>query len=301
MKKYSPALVALFLLIFGLQSPIPAHAADVLVNGSFSDASGGWQGASYSGQGNDACPNGEANIGTWAANTLSFSYIKTTVYQDVVISKPSTLKLTFNVKNRADQVNTQWFSADLGTSSTGNFTPTTSGQTVSLSYATTVPNQTVRVSFTGQDELFWAGCYASQVTSASLSVVAAAEPEKIFLPNDLLATAAPTFTKIGEYVSCSLGSYGYRSTRNNNGVITSQDLDSATILLRSNGEVIGSASTDNYTNSPRSILGIKDSTVDVKIVGGVASWKLASDSASAVISCQILAYKEHQMTDTTIK
>ena len=181
-------------LIFSSFQMVSANAADALVNGNFSDTGGGWVGASYTGAGNSACPNGEANIGTWQSNTLSFSYVKKTIYQDVVISKPSIVKLTFTVKNRPDQANTQWFSADLGSSSTGNFTPTTAGQTVSLTFTTTVANQSIRVAFTGQDGSYWAGCYASQVTNASLSFVTPVEPEKIFLPNDLLATTAPSFT-----------------------------------------------------------------------------------------------------------
>jgi hypothetical protein len=211
------------------------------------------------------------------------------------------VQLTFDVQNRNDQQFTRWFSADLGTTTTGNFTPSTTIATKTLTFQTTTANEVVRVAFTGQDQLNWAGCYGSVVNHISLTVVVVVEPEKVFLPNDLLATTAPTFTKIGEYVSCSLGSYGYRDARNINGPITAKDLDSATILLRSNGEIIGSASTDAYVNYPRALLGIKDSAIDVKITGGAANWKLSGVDASAQLSCQILAYKEHQITYTTVK
>ena len=302
MKKRILVTLAFSLLFSGTQQ-ISAQAADALVNGTFSSTGGGWTDASYSGSGNAACPSGQPNIGTWGANALSFSYIQNTVYQDVVISKPSTIKLTFTVQNRFDQTVTTWFSADLGSVSTGNFTPTTTAQTVSLSFTTTTANQTVRVSFTGQDGSFWSGCYASQVTNAFLSVTQSVvvEPEKIFLPNDLLATTAPTFTRIGDYISCTLGNYGYRDARNSTGPITVKDLDSATVLLRNGTEIIGSASTDAYLNYPRSLLGIKDSAVDVKITGGAANWKLSGIDSSAQLSCQILAYKEHQITYTTVK
>jgi hypothetical protein len=303
MKKRILVTFVLSLLLSGVQQ-ISAQAADALVNGTFSSSGGGWSDASYSGSGNAACPSGQPNIGTWGANALSFSYAKNTVYQDVVISKPSTVKLTFTVQNRFDQTVTNWFSADLGSVSTGNFTPTTTPQAVSLSFTTTTANQTVRVSFTGQDGSFWAGCYGSQVTNAYLSFPAPAavvEPEKIFLPNDLLATTAPTFTRIGDYISCTLGNYGYRDARNSTGPITAKDLDSATVLLRNGTEVIGSASTDAYVNYPRSLLGIKDSAIDVKITGGAANWKLSGVDAKAELSCQILAYKEHQITYTTVK
>jgi hypothetical protein len=303
MKKRILVTFVFSLLLSGVQQ-ISAQAADALVNGTFSSTGGGWTDASYSGSGNAACNFGLPNIGTWGANALSFSYAKNTVYQDVVISKPSTVKLTFTVQNRFDQTVTTWFSADLGSVSTGNFTPTTTAQAVSLSFTTTTANQTVRVSFTGQDGSFWAGCYGSQVTNAYLSFPAPAavvEPEKIFLPNDLLATTAPTFTRIGDYISCTLGNYGYRDARNSTGPITAKDLDSATVLLRNGTEIIGSASTDAYVNYPRSLLGIKDSAIDVKITGGAANWKLSGIDSSAQLSCQILAYKEHQITYTTVK
>jgi hypothetical protein len=302
MKRQFLITIASAILMSSIQQ-VSAQAADSLVNGSFSSTGGGWTDASYSGTGDPACPSGQPNIGTWAANTLSFSYVKNTVYQDVVISKPSTVKLTFTVKNRADQANTTWFSADLGSVSTGNFTPTITEQTVSLSFTTTTANQIVRVSFTGQDGSFWAGCYASQVTNASLTLsnVVIPEVEKVFLPNDLLATTKPTFTRIGDYVSCTLGNYGYRDARNSFGFVTAKELDSATILLRNGSDIIGSASTDAYVNYPRSLLGMKDSALDVKISGGAANWKLSGVETSANLSCQILAYKEHQITYTTVK
>lgn len=297
-------LISLVLaLTFSSFQMVSANAANALVNAELDANGGGWTGARFSGVGNSACTSGQPNIGTWQANALNFSYVKTTVYQDVVISKPSLVQLKFDVQNRSDQVNTRWFSADLGTSSTGNFTPSTTLTTKTLTFQTTAANEVVRVAFTGQDQLTWAGCYGSIVNNISLTLPTAVvvEPVKIFLPSDLLATTAPTFTKIGEYVSCSLGSYGYRDTRKSSGPITAEDLDSATILLRSNGEIIGSASTDGYVNYPRALLGIKDSAVDVKIVGGVANWKIASAAASTTISCQILAYKEHQITYITVK
>jgi hypothetical protein len=302
MKRRVLITIAGAILMTSIQQ-VSAQAADSLVNGTFGSTGGGWIDASYSGTGDPACPSGQPNIGTWGANALSFSYERKTVYQDVVISKPSSVKLTFTVQNRYDQANTIWFSADLGSVSTGNFTPSTSGQTVSLSFVTTIPNQTVRVSFTGQDQSYWAGCYASQVTNAFLSFSQNGlnEAERVFLPNDLVSTTQPTFTRIGDYVSCTLGNYGYRDARNSFGSVTAKELDSATILLRNGSDIIGSASTDAYINYPRSLLGINDLTLDAKISGGAANWKLSGVETSANLSCQILAYKEHQITYTTVK
>jgi hypothetical protein len=290
-------------LIFSCFQMVSANAADALVNAELDANGGGWTGARFSGTGNPACTSGQPNIGTWQANALNFSYVKTTVYQDVVISKPSLVQLTFDVQNRNDQHFTRWFSADLGTATTGNFTPSTTVTTKTLTFQTTVANEVVRVAFTGQDQLTWAGCYGSIVNRISLTFpkVVVVEPEKVFLPYDLLATTAPSFTRIGDYVSCTLGNYGYRDARNSTGPITAKDLDSATILLRNGSEVIGTASTDAYVNYPRSLLGLKDSADDVKITSGAASWKLSGVASTASLSCQILAYKEHQITYTTVK
>ena len=303
MKKRILITFVLALLFSSLQQ-FSARAADSLVNGIFDSSGGGWTGARFSGTGNAACTSGEPNIGTWGSNALSFSYRKTTVYQDIVISKPSLIQLSFDVQNRGDQVSTRWFSADLGTSTTGNFTPGLTKENKILTFQTTTANEVVRISFTGQDQLNWAGCYGSQVTNATLTFpipAAIVEPEKVFLPYDLLATTAPTFTRIGDYVSCTLGSYGYRDARNSSGSITAKDLDSATVLLRNGAEVIGVASSDAFANYPRALLGIKDSLADVKITSGAANWKLSGVDASANLSCQILAYKEHQITYTTVK
>mgnify|MGYP003339104832 CR=1 FL=1 len=82
--KFLSKFFILFILFNANLQALPANAADALVNGSFDSRLGGWVGAQYTGSGNDACTSGTPNIGTWSSNALSFSYVKSTVYQDEI-------------------------------------------------------------------------------------------------------------------------------------------------------------------------------------------------------------------------
>jgi hypothetical protein len=158
-------------LAFSLTLSNAANAADELLNPDFNADVSGWTGARQTGFGNSACLGGTPNIGTWENGKLSFSYVRNTVYQDVVISVPSLVTIFFEAQNRGDQIYTQWFSASLGDATTVNFTPPyISPISASLTIRTTVPNQVIRIAFTGQDQLFWAGCYGPRVGNLSLVV-----------------------------------------------------------------------------------------------------------------------------------
>lgn len=155
---------AVLLIALSLAFSTPAHAADKLLNPGFSADESGWTGARQTGYGNSACSGGVPNIGTWESGKLSFSYVRNTVYQDIEISVPSRITIIFEAQNRGDQVFTQWFSASLGDSTTGNFTPGYASPDVkTLSMRTNQLNETVRVAFEGQDQLWWAGCYGTRV------------------------------------------------------------------------------------------------------------------------------------------
>lgn len=295
--------ITLFLAIF---IP-PANAADALVNGSFSSSGAGWTGATFSGSGNAACPSGQPNIGTWAANTLAFSYVKTTVYQDVVISKPSKVTLNYETQNRGDQVNTRWFSASLGTTDTGNFLPSTTKVSRSLTFTTTAPNQVVRVSFTGQDQLNWAGCYGTYVTNASLLIeppggLANSTPAfESYLPNDLVAVTAPAMLRFGENYICQGGKYGYKYARVLGSKPYDVELESLTILLKIDKKIVGAASSDNFKLLPEWVFGINSDARKASIVDSAAAWSIPGTGTAADVSCEIVAYKEHQITVTTIR
>lgn len=162
--------IALF-LAFSLALSNPANAADELLNPGFDAELSGWTGARQTGEGNSACLGGTPNIGTWENGKLSFSYVRNTVYQDVVISVPSLVTIFFDAQNRGDQAYTQWFSASLGDATTGNFTPPyISADSKSLTIRTSESNEIVRVAFRGQDQLWWAGCYGTRVGNVSLVV-----------------------------------------------------------------------------------------------------------------------------------
>lgn len=285
-----------------IQAPT-SFAADQIVNGNFDSQGGGWTGARFTGTGNDACAGGNPNIGTWTANALAFSYVKKTVYQDVVISKPSTVTLNYSVQNRADQANTQWFSADLGSASTGNFRPSTTLQAKTLSITTTSANQVVRVAFTGQDQLFWAGCYATLVTNVSLTVkptVVEEIPFQSYLQVDLVLTSDPSYVRYGENYICNAGSYGYRGARMTNASVEKVTLESATFMLKSNNKIIGAASSDDFKLLPKWIFGIDDNVPVTKVVNSTALWTILG-TATSNVTCEIAAYKENQVLYSSLK
>ena len=120
-------------------------------------------------------------------------------------------------------------------------------------------------------------------------------------PMDLIPTSASSLSVISDFATCSVGSFGYQFVGMSAKDAQKVELDSVTLILKSNGVIVGSASSDSYKNLPRWLLGIDSGVQDAPYSKGSATWKLSSISSSAEMTCQILAYKEHQMTYLTIK
>ena len=79
---------------FGWFAPagVLATSENLLVNGDFSADGGGWSGASGSG----SCSDGVPSLGVWGGGPqLTFSYMQNSVSQQVTISSPSALELSF--------------------------------------------------------------------------------------------------------------------------------------------------------------------------------------------------------------
>lgn len=115
------------------------------------------------------------------------------------------------------------------------------------------------------------------------------------LPADLIPTSNSSIAKSGESVTCSVGTFGYKLPGTLAKDAENVELDSVTLLLKSAGQTIGSASSDNYRNLPKWLLGLSDDVADAIYSKGSATWKLALGSSSP-ITCQIMAFKDHQMT-----
>jgi len=169
--------------IFFAILPQQAHAADALVNPNFAFDGGGWDGARFTGTGNDACAGGEANIGTWTVNALSFSYVLKTVAQTVTISTPSTVSFTWSSQNRSDAsgatATVTLADADQSLSS-GSFISSISGQSGSIGpIETTTNDEVVTINISGKDSVGWAGCYGTQFTVSALDVVPVSPPTTI--------------------------------------------------------------------------------------------------------------------------
>lgn len=120
-------------------------------------------------------------------------------------------------------------------------------------------------------------------------------------PMDLIPTSASSLSIISDFATCSVGAFGYRFLGTSANQAQKVELDSVTLLLRSNGVIIGSASSDNFKNLPKLLLGIDNGVQNVEFSKGSATWKLSTISSSARVTCQIMAYKENQMTYMTLK
>ena len=118
-------------------------------------------------------------------------------------------------------------------------------------------------------------------------------------PMDLIPTTPSSITKSTDSVSCSVGSFAYLFP----GVALKDaqpvDLDSVTLILKADGVVLGSASSDNYKNLPKWLLGMDNSSLDGVYSKGTATWKTSNTSGQ--LQCLVLAYKDHQMTYISVK
>jgi hypothetical protein len=120
-------------------------------------------------------------------------------------------------------------------------------------------------------------------------------------PMDLIPTSSSSLLTMLDVATCSIGTFGYQFVGMSAKDAQKVELDSVTLLLKVDGVIFGSASSDNYKNLPKWLVGVDNKVQDAVFAKGSATWKLASTSNSARITCQILAYKEHQMTYITIK
>ena len=126
-------------------------------------------------------------------------------------------------------------------------------------------------------------------------------PFESAFPMDLIPTSASSLSTMLDVATCSVGTFGYQFVGMSAKDAQKVDLDSVTLLLRVDGVLVGSASSDSYKNLPKWLIGIDNSVQDAVFSKGSATWKLSSVSNSAGVTCQILAYKEHQMTYITVR
>ena len=169
-----PNTIILIPLLFLLSFVAVGHAVspNIVQNGTFQANQPGWVGA----DGGASCQMGKPSLGEWSADSLTFSYILNTIYQDVVVTNPSTLLLTYDAVNRPEA----WINGRFSVSISGQYSSINSGYIIpgktqsqySLAYETTQPGETIRISISGDDNgLFWAGCYGPTIRNMSLVVV----------------------------------------------------------------------------------------------------------------------------------
>jgi hypothetical protein len=163
---------------------VNAQGPDLLINGTFEANQGGWTGAS----GGASCNAGQPSLGEWYANTLTFSHEMATVSQDVVIPNAGEVVLTFTgmLSEGGGQ-----YSASLADSdeTVSTETITEPAQTeYTLSVVTQSEDETVTVSFSGVDSLWWAGCYGPIISNASLH---AQEPAPVETTTTTTTTEPP--------------------------------------------------------------------------------------------------------------
>ncbi len=153
-------------------APANVHATgeNLLTNGEFAANGGGWTGAN----GGAECANGIPSLGIWGGQPqLTFSYMQNLVSQQVTISSPSTVELSFLANGPSGGT----YSANLSDTdqniSTGVLTAGANNVS-NLQVTTTSANEVVTVTFSGKDSLFWAGCYGPVIRNASLTATSTA-------------------------------------------------------------------------------------------------------------------------------
>lgn len=119
-------------------------------------------------------------------------------------------------------------------------------------------------------------------------------------PMDLISVSPASLSKVGEYISCNPGAFGYQYVGMAAKDVQKMELDSVTLLLKIDGQIVGASSSDDFKNLPKWILGIDDKAVLIPYDKSVVTWKISSVSSTAKISCQVMAYKEHQLTYITV-
>ena len=205
------ALIFIPVAIMGLLQPVSAQAStSYLTNGSFSSGGGGWSGA----EGGAGCSAGKPSLGGWEQNSLNFSYVTNTVTQSVIVASPSTLTLSYSVQNRPEQWIQGQYSVSITDSnqnvSTGWQTAPIQQASSSLSITTTLPNELVTVSISGDDgpTIVWAGCYGPSIKNVTLIGELTSPPENLVWleinENGSSVLSAPS----GVFTSIYFASYG---------------------------------------------------------------------------------------------
>jgi len=122
-----------------------------------------------------------------------------------------------------------------------------------------------------------------------------------YLQNHLVLTSNPVFQRYGENYICSGGSYGYQNARMTGSEVAKVEVDSLTLLLRINNVTVAAASSDDFKNLPKWILGINDAVPLSKISGSTTAWTIAGTASATGVECLVVAYKENQIRYSFLK
>ncbi len=172
LRKSALSRLAIFLpvAVIALASTVVGATSEFLTNPSFTSSGGGWAGAS----GGPGCNFGLPSMGEWEQGDLTFSYVRSTVSQTVIVPYPSTLSLKYVVQDRYEE----WIEGAYRVDLVDDDQNVSSGEQVApdqetefeLTITTTSINEDVTVSISGDDgpTIAWAGCYGPSFKSASL-------------------------------------------------------------------------------------------------------------------------------------
>jgi len=119
-------------------------------------------------------------------------------------------------------------------------------------------------------------------------------------PMDLIPTSPASLSRIGEFITCNAGTFGYQYVGMAAKDVQKLELDSVTLLLKIDGQIIGASSSDNFKNIPQWLLGIDNKALLMAFDKNGVTWKITEVSSTAKVSCQVMAYKEHQLTYITV-
>lgn len=122
-----------------------------------------------------------------------------------------------------------------------------------------------------------------------------------YLPNDLVAMTAPAMLRFGENYLCQGGKYGYKYARVLGSKPYAVELESLTILLKIDKKIVGAASSDNFKLLPEWVFGIDSDARKASIVDSEAAWSIPGTENASNVSCEFVAYKEHQITVSSIR
>ena len=211
-----------------------------LVNGTFTLGGGGWTSNGFLlGAG---CQNGggDPSLGGWQKDSLAFGYSRQTVVQTVRIMAPSKVTLRIVGAVRADQSASNFV---ISLSAPGQFSTTepqsgsaaVTPQEFTLSVATRLPGDLVKVSIEGSSASYWGGCYGPIISNARLEV------QPLIAPSD--SSTITTTTSLSSYSS------------------TTSPMTDPSSLVTSTSMSLGATSTSNPATTTSSIVQASTSTV----------------------------------------